>query len=68
MIDLTKILKYLALFLVGVILFKLAAAQALIDRGYSAVGGEVFFLFLPVIYYLISKIVRDWLDDLKDKN
>lgn len=61
------VLKYLALTLLGFMLFMMAAKQARIDRGYSAIGGEVFFLFLPVFYYLISKTVRDWLDDLKKK-
>ena len=49
-------------------LFKMAAAQARIDRGYSAIGGEAMFLLLPVLYYLISKTVRDWLDDLRNNN
>ena len=67
-VDVRPILKYAALTLLGFILFKMAAAQARIDRGYSAIGGEVMFLFLPVFYYLISKTVRDWLDDLRNNN
>lgn len=66
-VKLLPILKYSALTVLGVILFKIGAAQALVDRGYSAIGGEVFFLFLPVFYYLISKTVRDCLDDLRKK-
>lgn len=66
-IDIHPILKYLALTLLGFLLFKMAAKQARFDRGYAAIGGEAFFLFLPVFYYLISKTVRDWLDDLKKK-
>ena len=57
--DVRPILKYLALTILGFILFKMAAVQARLDRGYSAIGGEVMFLFLPVFYYLISKTVRD---------
>lgn len=66
-VDIRPILKYLALTLLGFLLFTMAAKQARLDRGYAAIGGEVFFLFLPVFYYLISKTVRDWLDDLKKK-
>lgn len=66
--DVWPILKYAALTLLGFLLFKAAAIQARIDRGYSAVGGEAMFLLLPVIYYLISATVRDWLDDLRNKN
>lgn len=58
-VDVRPILKYLALTILGFILFKMAAVQARLDRGYSAIGGEVMFLFLPVFYYLISKTVRD---------
>ena len=67
-VDVWPILKYAALTLLGFLLFKAAAIQARIDRGYSAVGGEAMFLLLPVIYYLISATVRDWLDDLRNKN
>ena len=67
-VDVRPILKYAALTLLGFILFKMAAKQARHDRGYAAIGGEAFFLFLPVFYYLISKTVRDWLDDLRNKN
>ena len=67
-VDVRPILKYAALTLLGFILFKMAAAQARIDRGYSAIGGEAMFLLLPVLYSLISKTVRDWLDDLRNNN
>lgn len=67
-VDICPILKYAALAFLGFVLFEFAAKQARIDRGYSAIGGEAVFLFLPLFYYLISKTVRDWLDDLRNKN
>lgn len=67
-LNFSPILKYAALALLGFVMFKIGAKQARIDRGYSAVGGEGLFLFLPVLYYLISKTVRDWLDDLKNNH
>lgn len=43
--------KYAALTVAGVLLFRAGAAYALTERGYKAIGGEVFALFLPVFYY-----------------
>ena len=41
------------------------AAAGLRERGYEAVGGEAFALLLPVMYYLISTTVKDWIDDIR---
>lgn len=35
------------------------------ERGYRAVGGEAFALFLPVFYYIISHTVGDIAADMK---
>lgn len=59
--------KYDALTVTGVLLFRAGAAYAYDQRGYFAVGGEVFALFLPAIYYIISVIVRDLLEDIKQE-
>lgn len=68
--KLDAVLKYVLLTLLGVLLYKAAAEYALQTRGYFAVGGEVFILFLPVFYYGISKSVKEakhdwhnWSDD-----
>ena len=57
--------KYTGLTLAGIILFRAGAAYALTVRGYSAVGGEAFALLLPVLYPLISAVVRDYIEDAK---
>lgn len=49
------IVKYAALTIAGIMLFREGAARALAYRGYFAVGGEVFALFLPVFYYHLIK-------------
>lgn len=49
------IVKYAALTIAGIMLFREGAARALAYRGYFAVGGEVFALFLPVFYYCLSR-------------
>lgn len=59
------VIKYAILTLVGIILFCAGAAAALKERGYQAVGGEVFALLLPVLYYLISTTIQDWIDYIR---
>ncbi len=54
------VVKYIALTLAGILLFRVGQAYALAERGYEALGGEVLALSLPVMYYLISRIVRDF--------
>lgn len=46
---------YASLTVAGIMLFRAGAAVAYAERGYNAVGGEVFALFLPAFYYIISK-------------
>ena len=60
-----SVAKYTGLTLAGIILFRAGAAYALTERGYSAVGGEAFALLLPVLYPLISAVVRDYIEDAK---
>ena len=59
------IIKYAILTLIGIVLFRAGAAAGLRARGYEAVGGEAFALLLPVLYYLISTTVKDWIDDIR---
>lgn len=60
-IPLAAVAKYAALTLVGVLLFRAGQAHALAERGYEALGGEVFALFLPVLYWMMSRVLRDTL-------
>lgn len=59
------IVLYAALTAAGILLFRAGAAVAYVERGYRAVGGEVFALFLPVFYYFISQTVGDIVADMK---
>ena len=54
------IIKYAILTLIGIVLFRAGAAAGLRERGYEAVA-----LLLPVLYYLISTTVKDWIDDIR---
>lgn len=65
-VNLWTVAKYAALTVAGILLFRAGAAYAFRCRGYAAVGGEIFALFLPVIYYAVSTTVRDVIEDLKN--
>ncbi len=58
-LPMRTVAKYAALTLAGVLLFQAGRARALAERGYDALGGEVFALFLPVFYWMVSRVVRD---------
>lgn len=58
-------LKYMILILIGVWLYWLGAAYGYRQRGYSALGGEVFALFLPVLYWIVSGTIREIVKSLK---
>lgn len=65
-VNLWTVAKYAALTVAGILLFRAGAAYASGCRGYAAVGGEIFALFLPAIYYAVSTTVRDVIEDLKN--
>ena len=55
---------YALLTVAGILLYKAGADYAMRERGYSAVGGEVLALALPVLYYAASTIIGDIVRDL----
>ena len=55
------IVKYIVLAIAGFLLFRAGQACALAERGYEALGGEVFTLLLPGLYWMVSRIIRDTL-------
>lgn len=59
--------KYATLTVCGILLYLFVAKYALAQRGYFAVGGEMFFLLLPVLYYIVATMIRDIIRDIKDK-
>lgn len=60
--------KYAALTAAGFLLFRAGQAWAFAERGYKALGGEVFALFLPGFYWMVSRTVRDILSIRKEKD
>ena len=61
-IHLTAIVKYAVLILAGILIFRAGQTHALAERGYEALGGEVFALLLPGLSWMVSRIIRDTLD------
>lgn len=62
------LVKYILLTIAGIILFTVGAKAAYAERGYQAIGGEGFLLFLPLFYWLFSKTIRDIVQDIIDLN
>lgn len=60
--------KYILLTLLGFALFVALNMVAYLERGYFAVGGEMFALLLPVFYWFISRSARDAADDWREKH
>lgn len=58
---------YALLTVAGILLYKAGAAYAMWERWYSAVGGEILALALPVMYYAASTIIGDIVRDAKDR-
>lgn len=56
---------YIVLTLLGVWLYRLGADYAYQQRGYFAVGGEVFALMLPYFYWTITRTLKDFVADKK---
>ncbi len=59
--------KYATLTAFGILLYLFAAKYAFEQRGYFAVGGEVFFLLLPIFYYIVATMIRDIIRDIKNR-
>lgn len=51
--------------LITVAAFVWGKRAALIERGYTAYGGEYMLLLIPAIYYTGKQIVADWIEELK---
>ena len=58
---------YAFLTVAGVLLYREAAAYALEQRGYYAVGGEMLCLLLPVLYYTFATTIRDIVRDVRGR-
>ena len=60
------IVKYAALTIAGIMLFREGAARALAYRGYLDLGGDVFAAVLLMFYYWLVPMLRDLITDIKN--
>lgn len=51
--------------MVTVAAFMWGKRAALIERGYTAYGGEYIFLLIPAIYYPGKRATLDWIAELR---
>lgn len=58
---------YILLTIAGIILFRIGSDIAYAERGYKAIGGEMFALFLPVYYLAISSTIKDIKESAKNE-
>lgn len=57
--EATAIVKWTAITVCGILLFKWGQAAAYAQRGYQAIGGEIFLLFLPLFWKLVEATIKD---------
>ena len=55
-----------AVLLITAAAFVWGQRAALIERGYTAHGGEYLLLLIPAIYYTGKRTVLDWITDLRE--
>ena len=62
-----KTVKYVILTICGVILFVIVNRAANIERPTASVGGEMFFLILPILWWVVGRTVKDLISEIKRK-
>ncbi len=61
-----RLIKWAAISILSVILFLIGKESALRERGYSAIGGEYLLLLLPVFYYIFERVIKDWIEAIRE--
>lgn len=59
------IVKYIIISIVGAILFITVNRAANAERSAASVGGEAFFLILPLMWWIVERTVKDLLAEYK---
>ena len=55
-----------AVLLITAAAFAWGQRAALIERGYTARGGEYLLLLIPAIYYTGKRTALDWIEELRE--
>ena len=48
------------------VIFALARSYGVVERGNNAQGGEFMLLLIPIIYYELKRIIRDYAEDIRE--
>ncbi len=60
-----KLIKYAILTVCGVVLFISVNQSANLDRTTPSIGGEAFFLILPLMWWIIERTAKDFIREHK---
>lgn len=60
-----KIIKYAFLTVCGVILFIIVNRAANEERTVASIGGEAFFLTLPIMWWAVKRIAKDFINEYR---
>lgn len=62
---LKKVIKYVIITICGVILFLVLNQTANKERVIPSIGGEGVFVILPLIWWIIERVFKDFINDIK---
>lgn len=65
---LKAVIKYISIALFGVVLFATTSQFANAQRTTASIGGEAFFLILPLIWWLAEETLNDYICTTKSKS
>lgn len=60
-------IKYISIALVGTVLFEAASQAANANRPVTSIGGEAFFLALPLFWWLVDETLKDFKSEVKSE-
>jgi len=55
-----KVIKYAIITVCGLILFAVLNRAANAERAVASIGGEAFFLILPLMWWIVERTVKDF--------
>lgn len=62
---LKKVIKYAIITICGMILFLVINQAANKERVVASIGGEGVFIILPLIWWVVERMFKDFIDDIK---
>lgn len=66
--KLKNLAKWSLLVIASILLYMAGSRQAFHQRGYEAIGGEIFLLLLPAIYHSLEQMIQDIKEEVRGEN